>query len=140
MKSYLNHIQVNIDFENIRFYKDLMEFLGWNNITDAPEIVGYSSGTTGSIWFLPKQKDVVNDYDGPGMNHVGIGVDSIGPIDEITTFLHKIGVETLFGTPKYRPEFSGDDKIYYQVMFETPDKVLFEVVCAGPKSELNQLS
>lgn len=134
MKSYLNHLQINIDFDNILFYQDLMEFLGWTKIVEEPEIVGYSSGVSGSIWFLPKQNNNDNHYDGPGVNHIGIGVDSIDPINEITRFLHNIGVETLFGTPKFRPEFSGDDKIYYQVMFETPDKILFEVVCSGPKS------
>ncbi len=37
-------------------------------------------------------------------------------------------------TPRHRPEFSqGPDQTYYQVMFESPDRVLFEVVYTGPK-------
>jgi catechol 2,3-dioxygenase-like lactoylglutathione lyase family enzyme len=133
MNSYLNHVQLNIDFENLRFYKDLMEFLGWKIIFEDKTIIGYDSGRSGSIWFLPKTSDNQNNYDGAGVNHVGIGVDSIDPVDGIADFLHKIGIEPLFGTPKYRPEFSGDDKIYYQIMFETPDRILFEIVCTGPK-------
>lgn len=134
MQSYLNHLQLNIDYENVQFYKDLMEFLGWTVIFEDKQIIGYNSGKSGSIWFLPKQSDHQNNYDAPGVNHVGIGVDSIEPVDEIADFLHKIGVEPLFGTPKYRPEFSGEDRIYYQIMFETPDKILFEVVCSGPRN------
>jgi catechol 2,3-dioxygenase-like lactoylglutathione lyase family enzyme len=133
MQSYLNHIQINIDFENIQFYKDLLEFLGWKVLFEDKEIVGFNSTKTGTIWFLPKTNNTQNNYDAPGMNHVGIGVDTIEWVDEITDFLRKMGIEPLFDTPKYRPEFSGGDNIYYQVMFETPDKVLFEVVCSGPK-------
>ncbi len=135
MNSYLNHLQLNIDFENILFYKDLMEFLGWKIIMENEQIVGFDSGRSGSLWFLPKQKDAPYDYDAVGVNHIGIGVDSIEPVNDIAEFLRKIGVESLFGTPKYRPEFSGDDRIYYQIMFETPDKILFEVVCSGPKNK-----
>ncbi len=135
MQSYLNHLQLNIDFENIQFYKDLLEFLGWKILMENENIVGFDSGKTGTLWFLPKTDNTLNNYDAAGVNHVGIGVDTIKWVDEITDFLHKIGVETLFDTPKYRPEFSGSNNIYYQVMFETPDKILFEVVCSGPKPQ-----
>jgi hypothetical protein len=133
MNSYLNHVQLNIDFENIWFYKGVMEFLGWKIVIDSEEIVGFESGRSGSIWLLPKQNDNKNDYNGPGVNHIGIGVDSVGPVDEIAKFIRRSGIKPLYDTPKYRPEFSGDDKTYYQVMFETPDKILFEVVCSGSK-------
>lgn len=136
MKSYLNHLQINIDFENVNFYKELMTFLGWKIIVEDKEIIGFESGVSGSLWFLHRKKNILNHYDGLGVNHIGIGVDSIKPVDQISDFLKQKGINSLFGTPKYRPEFSGDDRIYYQVMFESPDKVLFEVVCSGPKEEL----
>ena len=45
------------------------------------------------------------------------------------------GVQPLFDTPRHRPEFRDDPKeTYYQVMFESPDKVLFEVVYSGLKA------
>ena len=38
-------------------------------------------------------------------------------------------------TPRHRPEFSASEHdTYYQIMFESPDRVLFEVVYEGPKA------
>jgi hypothetical protein len=34
-----------------------------------------------SLWFLPKTKTVTNDYDGPGMNHLGIHTTMITEVD-----------------------------------------------------------
>jgi catechol 2,3-dioxygenase-like lactoylglutathione lyase family enzyme len=112
-----------------------MEFLGWKMILEEEKIVGFSSGESASIWFLAKTNDSQNNYDGIGVNHIGIGVNSIEPVNAIVDYLADHAVKTLFGTPRYRPEFSGADNIYYQVMFESPDKILFEVVCAGPKNQ-----
>ncbi len=40
----------------------------------------------------------------------------------------------LFGTPKHRVEFADSPKeTYYQIMFESPDKILFEIVYKGEK-------
>ena len=88
-----------------------------------------------SLWFGKKLKDYSNDYDGPGMNHLAISVESVADVDETVTYLQQQGVETLFETPRHRPEFSSSpDKTYYQVMFESPDRILFEVVYTGPVS------
>jgi catechol 2,3-dioxygenase-like lactoylglutathione lyase family enzyme len=81
-------------------------------------------------------KDVDNDYDGIGMNHVGLTVNSQAEVDEVTAYLQKNGVKPLFETPRHRPEFCDKpDATYYQVMFESPDRILFEVVYTGPKSK-----
>jgi len=88
-----------------------------------------------SLWFLPKTKTVTNDYDGLGMNHLGIHTTMITEVDETRDFLEMKGVPALFVTPRHRPEFSdGEDHTYYQVMFESPDKILFEVVYIGFKN------
>ena len=78
-------------------------------------------------------KAVGNDYDGPGMNHVAIAAASQADVDATVGYLHDRGIEVLFDTPRHRPEFSGEGTTYYQVMFESPDRVLFEVVYTGPK-------
>lgn len=87
-----------------------------------------------SILFQPKQKDTSNDYDGIGMNHIGLWVDSIQNVDATAEYLKNLEIETLFGTPKYRPEVSCEKEDYYQIMFETPDKLLFEILYWGPKN------
>ena len=133
MKSFLNHLQINIDTKNIPFYKDLMTHLGWKKVLDEPAMAGFSDGQNGSLWFLPKQKNAKNDYDGPGVNHIGIGASSMSDVDAAATFLNDNGIKLLFGTPKKRPEFSGPKSVYYQIMFESPDGILFEVMYSGEK-------
>lgn len=132
MKSYLNHLQVNIDIKHIGFYKDLMTFLEWKQVLDEPTMAGFSDGNS-SLWFMPKQKDLPNDYDGSGVNHIGLGVTSIADVDSAADYIKKKGITLLFGTPKQRPEFSPPGKTYYQVMFESPDHILFEIVYTGTK-------
>jgi len=55
-------------------------------------------------------------------------------VDEVAAWLAGKGIAPAFETPRHRPEFSaGGDSTYYQVMFETPDRLLIEVVYTGPK-------
>lgn len=40
----------------------------------------------------------------------------------------------IFDTPRHRPEFaSNESETYYQIIFETPDKVQVEIVYIGAK-------
>lgn len=76
--------------------------------------------------------DHVKDYDGPGLNHPRLAVKAQSDVDEMVAYLKLRGIAALFETPRHRPEFAdkpGDT--YYQVMFETPDRILLEVVCIG---------
>ncbi len=135
MKSGLYHLQVNIQPQNVGFYRDLMGFLGWNTLYDGDGILGVGGSNNASLWFVTETKAVANDYDGPGTNHLGIGVDSQADVDTVGGYLKEKGVPCLFETPRHRPEFSsGDGQTYYQVMFASPDNLLFEVVYTGPKS------
>jgi catechol 2,3-dioxygenase-like lactoylglutathione lyase family enzyme len=129
------HLQINVRAENLPFYRDLMAFLGWQSIMENEGIVGVGDPNGGSLWFIGQVKDVRNDYDGPGVNHIGIGASSQADVDAVAAYLTERGVSHLFETPRHRPEFSqGDGQTYYQVMFESPDRLLFEVVYTGPKS------
>lgn len=133
MKSNLNHLQINIDYQNINFYRNLLRFLGWKIIFEDQNIVGFSSGTNGSLWFVQRQKDFAPDRDGNGVNHIGIGTGSIASVDETVKYLKNNNIALLFDTPRHRPDFSSPKETYYQVMFESPDKILFEVFYTGPK-------
>ncbi len=132
-KSKFGHIVVNIHMKNKDFYKDLFTFLGWELLYDAPEVLGVGDANKGSLWFGDPIKALENDYDGIGMNHLAISVPSIAAVDETVAYLKGINVPSLFETPRHRPEFSGPGHTYYQVMFESPDRILFEVVYTGPK-------
>ena len=49
-------------------------------------------------------------------------------------FSRRAALQHLFETPRHRPDFAhGEDTTYYQVMFESPDRILFEIVYTGPK-------
>jgi catechol 2,3-dioxygenase-like lactoylglutathione lyase family enzyme len=134
METQLQHIQFNVRPENLAFYKGLLTFLGWQTLHEDEGMLGVADKNNLSLWFVGYVKDVVNDYDGPGMNHLALGTMTQADVDTAATYLREQGVELLFETPRHRPDFSnGDDQTYYQVMFTSPDKILIEVVYTGPK-------
>lgn len=134
MQSYLGHLLFNVDAANLVFYKELFEFMGWHTMVDEPEILGVADNGRATLWFSSYVKQVTNDYDGPGMNHVAIGTESQQDIDAVAAYLRERNVALLFETPRHRPEFSSDESnTYYQVMFESPDRFLIECVYIGPK-------
>jgi catechol 2,3-dioxygenase-like lactoylglutathione lyase family enzyme len=136
MQTSLYHLQINVHPENLQFYRDVMSFLGWTTLMDQDQFFGTAASNGASLWFIGELKDTANDYDGPGVNHIGIGAQSQADVDATVAYLAGRGVPALFETPRHRPEFSqGPDQTYYQVMFESPDRVLFEVVYTGPKQD-----
>ena len=132
-KTNLSHIQINIDPKNKPFYKDLLTFLGWSMIMEEAEFMGMGCEIGPSLWFCPPIKKVNNDYDGIGMNHLGIYTKTQKEVDEAVEYLKQHQIQPLFETPRHRPEFCRDaEQTYYQVMFESPDHILFEIVYSGP--------
>jgi catechol 2,3-dioxygenase-like lactoylglutathione lyase family enzyme len=130
----LGHLQFNVRAENLPFYRDLMVFLGWDLIGDWPGMVGLGSVEGQSLWFSGDVKEVTNDYDGPGLNHLAFAAAAVADVDAAVAYLQARGVALLFETPRHRPEFARDEQsTYYQVMFETPDRILLEIVYIGPK-------
>jgi catechol 2,3-dioxygenase-like lactoylglutathione lyase family enzyme len=127
-------MQFNVRGENLPFYRDLLTFLGWRVIGEWPGMIGLGSLGGQSLWFIGQAKEVSNDYDGPGLNHLAFAAASVADVDESVAWLHGRGVAALFETPRHRPDFSADEQsTYYQVMFETPDRILVEIVYIGPK-------
>lgn len=134
MKSKFYHIQLNINFENIQFYKDFMNFLEWSIIFEGPEIVGFHKDNNIDIWFAASKNSQKQDYDTIGMNHISFRVESHADIDKTVEYLKGKNIKALFETPRHRPEFSDSEiETYYQVIFESPDRIQIEVVYIGPK-------
>ena len=133
MTSQFNHLQINIEPSAMPFYKELFALLGWPVIHEDERFLGVGTSAA-SFWFMAAPGKSVTDYDQRGVNHVGIAVGTQADVDTVTDFLNGKGIPALFETPRHRPEFSaGPDDTYYQVMFESPDKVLFEAVYRGPR-------
>lgn len=120
---------------SIGFYGSLFTFLGWQTLHDGDGMLAVVDKHGTSLWFVGQVKEVTNDYDGPGMNHLAIGTATQADVNAAATYLREHGVELLFETPRHRPEFSGDaGQTYYQVMFTSPDRILLEIVYTGPKA------
>lgn len=134
MKSHFYHIQLNIDFKNLFFYKELFAFLGWSIIFETADTIGFKSEQSGDVWFVDSDKKEKADFDKMGMNHLAIRVENQADVDELVAFIRAKSIEPKFETPRHRSEFSSSpDETYYQVMFVSPDNVLFEVVFIGVK-------
>ncbi len=135
MQSQLGHIQFNVQPTNLPFYKDLFAALDWQTLYDVEGMLAVADPQGISLWFVGQVKAVANDYDGPGMNHMGISVTAQADVDIVAAYLNGQGVPLLFETPRHRTEFAqSPETTYYQVMFETPDRILLEVVYTGLKS------
>ncbi len=134
MDTRLGHLQLNIAADNIAFYRDLFAFLEWPVIYDGDGMLGVSGKSGDSVWFIGAANDAANDYDGPGMNHLGIAAGSQADVDATARYIEGRDVAALFETPRHRPDFAqSETETYYQVMFESPDRILFEVVYTGAK-------
>jgi catechol 2,3-dioxygenase-like lactoylglutathione lyase family enzyme len=135
MQSHIGHIQFNVEAANLPFYRDLAAFLGWQTLYDTDEFIGVADPSGTSLWFIGHIKPANNDYDGPGMNHLGFSVPAQADVDAAAAFLTTRKIDHLFETPRHRPEFAhSGETTYYQVMFESPDRILFEIVYTGPKN------
>jgi hypothetical protein len=70
------------------------------------------------------------------MHHLAISTTTQAEVDQAAAFLAERGIAHLFETPRHRPEFAHDERsTYYQVMVESPDRILLEIVYTGPKAE-----
>jgi hypothetical protein len=135
MESKLGHLQVNIRPQNLSFYKQLFSFLGWKTLYEDDKVIGLAGKNGSDLWFEKGIKDLDNDYDGIGTNHIAISVFNQSDVDLAADYLKQHNVAALFGTPRHRPEMVSDpNNTMYQVMFESPDRILFEVVYLGPKN------
>jgi catechol 2,3-dioxygenase-like lactoylglutathione lyase family enzyme len=133
IQTKFGHIQFNVHPENLPFYKDLFAFIGWPALGEDPLILGVGRDVFTSLWFFGGANEASNDYDGPGLNHLGLHVESQSEVDQMVAYLRERNIDPLFETPRHRPEFSQDaEHTYYQVMFESPDRILFEIVYMGP--------
>ncbi|MDQ6832372.1 MAG: VOC family protein [Chloroflexota bacterium] len=142
MKSHFGHSQINVGQENLSFYRDLVGFLGWETILDGGAEGGFfvARGERDAVLiFNGHANEAANDYDGLGTNHFAFGVNAQADVDAVADYLRERSVAPLFETPRHRPEViagigGSREDTYYQVMFASPDNLLFEVVYTGPKA------
>jgi catechol 2,3-dioxygenase-like lactoylglutathione lyase family enzyme len=127
----LNHVQFNVSAGNFDFYRRLLSQLGFEVQESEHYVAGFGNGV--SLWFMPSDVSEQQDHDHRGVNHLGLNAETVAEVDAVAAFLPEIGAEALFETPRRRDDFiGGGETDYYQVMFRSPDGILFEVVYTGP--------
>ena len=135
MKAKVGHLFFLIQNyeENIHLFKKLFAYFEWSVLHDEHGFLGVNTGST-SLWFSSPSVEQTNHRDANGLNHIGIDVGSREEVDTfVNDFMKPNNVEALFETPKERPDFMFEGSDYYQVMFEFPGSVLFEVLYSGKK-------
>lgn len=132
MRTKVGHLVYGVHPENLAFYREMFTFLGWAVLYEGEGMLGLGASDDTSIWFGAATAEVANHYDGPGLNHLALQSETVGEVDEAAAWLGERGIEMRFDTPRHRPDFSGEGSTYYQIMFESPDRLLFEIVYIGP--------
>jgi catechol 2,3-dioxygenase-like lactoylglutathione lyase family enzyme len=134
VKTHLGHVVMYGDQQNVGFYRDLFGYLGWTTVYDEGGILGISDGGQYQLYFEGESNGTAHDHDGTGLNHLAVITESQADVDAASTWLRSKGVELLYGTPCNRPEHAeSENHLYYSAMFESPDRILLEVVYTGPK-------
>lgn len=132
----LAHLQINVKAGNLPFYRELFTLLDWTPILSADWAEAFGGKGDISLWFVAAANDARNDYDGAGVNHIALAARSQAEVNATAEWLAQRAIPRLFDTPCHRPDFaSNPDSTYYQVMFESPDGILFEHVYIGPKQD-----
>lgn len=129
MKARLEHIQINVSKkDNVKFYKDLLTYLGFKVILEEETFVGMGDGEN-SIWIQETEdKFKKNKFHrkNTGINHIALKVTKKSDVDEFfEQYLKPRKIKTLYGTPKLFPEYGED---YYAVYFEDPDRLKIEIM------------
>ncbi len=131
MKGSFNHIQYNIvsSEKTLSLFRDLRAYFEMETMYDDNGVLGIGDGHM-SVWLMPPLDGKKTwDRDGPGLNHLGIYVDSREAVDRFhNEFMKPRAIEAAFDTPRARPEFSPN---YYQVMFVDPEGLAIEVFTAS---------
>ena len=133
IQTHVGHLVFNVKAGGLAFYRNLFAFCGWKTLYDVEEMLGVMDDRGVSAWFAPEANANANDYDGVGLNHLALNVDHQSDVDRMVDYLREQNIPALFETPRHNEEFSAAPDTYYQVMFESPDRILFEVVYTGVK-------
>lgn len=114
---------------NKPLYKELFSYFDYIIVNDESWVLGVQAPNNISLWIMEASEKTTNHRDANGMNHLAFHVSSQEEVDEfVEDFLVPNNITPLFDTPRARTDFTGDKGMYYQVMFELPGSILFEVV------------
>lgn len=125
----LSHIEINVsDYaKSIRFYDIILLPLGWERLVCTSDFTAYSDGFLKLILspVSAEHKSAGFHRKRVGLNHIALYANAKEEVDKYYNDVLKINsIQSL-----YQDGPEGDDH-YYSVLFEDPDRMKIEVVCA----------
>jgi glyoxylase I family protein len=129
MTRTLHHVDLTVSDLALakRFYKPVMEYLGYKMTEDTAQALGFASGDddgTGIMLHLARMqsRDRKHDRYAPGLHHLAFRAASRDAVDGLHRVLQQIGA-TILDPPAvyYSPN-------YYAVFFADPDGLKLEFV------------
>ena len=136
MTTKLSHIEINVadHARSIRFYDKVLFPLGWERLLCTKDCAAYCDGFLKLIL-----SPVSAEYKGAGfhrkrigLNHIAFYADSKSAVDQ---YYHEVLIPNEIQT-LYQEGPLGDDD-YYSVLFEDPDRIKIELVCAPKYCDKN---
>jgi glyoxylase I family protein len=110
-----------------RFYKPVMEYLGYKMTEDTAQDLGFASGGDDGTGIMlhsarPQSEDRKHDRYTPGLHHLAFRAASRDEVDGLHWVLQQIGATVLDPPAVYYPPN------YYAVFFADPDGLKLEFV------------
>ena len=117
MLGAINHVAVSVVNleESDRFWKPLMNFLGYQRTLNTDKLSVWQSKSTGSaINFWKAKENTKYKYYAPGLHHIAFNANKREQIDTFFVLLQELNIEILDSPKQYDCYESG----YYAVYFE----------------------
>jgi glyoxylase I family protein len=129
MARTLHHVDLTVsDMERAkRFYKPVMEYLGYRIAEDAASDLGFASGDDNATGIVlhpasPHARSLVHDRYSPGLHHLAFRANSRAEVDGLHELLKRMDATILDPPATYYPPN------YYAVFFADPDGLKLELV------------
>ncbi len=129
MAQTLHHVDLTVgNMERAkRFYKPVMEYLGYRMVDDTAQDLGFSTGDDDAAGIVlhparPEARERMHDRYSPGLHHLAFRANSRAEVDGLHELLKRIDA-TILDPPGiyYAPS-------YYAVFFADPDGLKLEMV------------
>jgi glyoxylase I family protein len=129
MTRTLHHVDLTVSDLALakRFYKPVMEFLGYRMTEGTEEDLGFASGDDDGTGIMlhpahPQSRDRKHDRYATGLHHLAFRAASREEVDGLHLVLQQIGATILDPPAVYYPPN------YYAVFFADPDGLKLELV------------
>lgn len=129
MARTLHHVDLTVSDIALakRFYKPVMEYLGYKMTEDTAQDLGFASGGDDGTGIMlhsarPQSEDRKHDRYTPGLHHLAFRAASRDEVDGLHRVLQRIGATVLDPPAVYYPPN------YYAVFFADPDGLKLEFV------------